>query len=549
MNPGTVTAQRLPSLSLGGYVVVMEGFLALSNLFSQIASFPEDRTTVHQMLLDSLRNIIVKSGGGLIAVFGDGRWELSAAFGGSDRLAWGAAETLRSEAKNWALPLRTSPARLSGSFTTAGGERVCVLLESLPGEEFADQDKILFKAGLDLVATWETIHQNRKEALKSADKIKQLLDLMSGLREFDGQIELFFDELLQNALALVEEADFGSVALLDGDTWRFVSAVGHDLPGLARLRIPSLEFGSFTTVSIVEDLLHRMDVLSSKAMQQLQQVSRPVDWSMIISLDAGPNFTVNLSLDISAGSRRKFSEGSKIVLERFAKLASAFLRLRLQKEQIQRSYRSFTDKLAILAETHDKGTADHNARVARISGFLAEKMGLDGERVSRIRQGAMLHDIGKLFLDPGLLNKEGQLTEEEKERLKQHTLLAERLLDDSFFDLDRKIAVHHHERFDGEGYPHGLVGDEIPLEAQIVTVADVYDALRCSRSYKRAYGARDALSRMRDGDERLRPGGFNPAILAILETNLAEIEEIWLAIGEPRVWRGQDGGLATENLV
>ncbi len=214
------------------------------------------------------------------------------------------------------------------------------------------------------------------------------------------------------------------------------------------------------------------------------------------------------------------------MIERFAQLATTFLRLRFQKEQIERSYRSFTDKLAILAEAHDVGTADHNVRVSMISGFLAEKMDLDPEMVSRVRQGARLHDIGKLFLSPDLLNKEGLLTAEEKERLKQHTLLAEKLLDDSFFDLDRKIAVHHHERYDGDGYPRGLIGDEIPLEAQIVSVADVYDALRCSRSYKKAYSAAEAAARMRDGDERLRPGGFNPKILAILQDNLDIIEEI-----------------------
>jgi HD-GYP domain-containing protein (c-di-GMP phosphodiesterase class II) len=152
---------------------------------------------------------------------------------------------------------------------------------------------------------------------------------------------------------------------------------------------------------------------------------------------------------------------------------------------------------------------------------------LSTQQVEGIRKGAMVHDIGKLFLAPSLLNKKGDLTEEEKEHLKQHTLLAEKLLDDPYFSLGQKIAVYHHERFDGRGYPRGLKGDEIPIEAQIVSAADVYDALRDARSYKVSFSPQQALTRMRYGDERLRAGGFNPAILATLEENWEAVEQLW----------------------
>jgi len=307
----------------------------------------------------------------------------------------------------------------------------------------------------------------------------------------------------------------------------FVAAVGHDWVGLQKLSIPADAFGSFSTVVVIEDVLNREDILSPTVRSAIRAHSKLISRSMIVGLDVGPDYRVNLSLDIRRGSRKKFSDGSRLAIDRFVKLASSFLRLRLQREFVERSYRNFTDKLAILAEAHDRGTALHNVRVSLLAGFLAEKMGLARSEIEGIRKGAMVHDIGKLFLAPELLNKKGPLTDEEKDKLRAHTLLAEKLLDDPYFALDQKIAVYHHERFDGMGYPRGLRGDQIPLEAQIVSAADVYDALRDARSYKVALDPLEALRRMRDGDSRLAAGGFNPEILRILEENWEEVEHLW----------------------
>jgi len=389
--------------------------------------------------------------------------------------------------------------------------------------EFSEDDAVILKVALDLVGAYATFSESRHKERAAQETMKQILDLVSGLSETESDDDSFFQELLHSALAVVTEADSGSVALLDGGSWRFVGVVGHD-PGLRRLRIPEAEFGSFSEVTVIDRLLSRTDLLSPQSKDLIGALSKPIAVSLLVGLDVGPNSRLNLSLDIEEGSRNHFSPGSRLAVERFIKLAGAFLRLQLQKEFVERSYRNFTDKLALLAEAHDKDTALHNVRVSLLSGFLAEKMGLGPLDVKRIRQGAMLHDIGKVFLPPDLLNKSGPLLEAERELLKQHTLLAERLLDDPYFELDQKIAVYHHERYDGKGYPRGLKGDQIPIAAQIVSAADVYDALRSVRSYKTALGPREALARMKLGDERLEAGGFNPEILTILEDNWVAVE-------------------------
>lgn len=194
--------------------------------------------------------------------------------------------------------------------------------------------------------------------------------------------------------------------------------------------------------------------------------------------------------------------------------------------QHRHAYQVLTEKLAILAEAHDGETSAHTIRVGALSGLLARHMDLPEDVSQAIAHAARLHDVGKLFLDPRLINKLGKISDHERDLLKSHTLLAEKLLEGEHFELERTIALYHHERIDGSGYPYGLQGDDIPLVAQIVGVADVYDALHSTRSYKAAHAPEEALAIMRHGDTRMKAGGFNPRILDVLEARLAEIEAV-----------------------
>lgn len=139
-------------------------------------------------------------------------------------------------------------------------------------------------------------------------------------------------------------------------------------------------------------------------------------------------------------------------------------------------------------ELNDPDTGNHIMRVSGYSELLARKMGKSPGFVNKIRRYASLHDVGKVGIPDELLKKPGPLTAEEFEEMKRHTILGYELLELARSDpMAKNIALSHHEKFNGRGYPNGLGGEDIPLEARIVALADVFDALVTKRCYKNAY--------------------------------------------------------------
>lgn len=219
--------------------------------------------------------------------------------------------------------------------------------------------------------------------------------------------------------------------------------------------------------------------------------------------------------------------GPVTLFQAFQNIASSYLKNKIYSQKIINSYLDFSRKLASIAEAYDDLTGKHIERVGVLSAFIAQKLGYEKDFVNKIRQEAPLHDIGKIFIDNSVLNKAGPLTEDEWIEMKKHTILADRLLSDEFFSLAKKIAFYHHEKWDGSGYPFGLKKDQIPIEAQIVSLVDVYDALRDERSYKKAFSHEKSVEIISEGDGRTRPEHFNPKLLDIFMKNEKEINEIY----------------------
>jgi diguanylate cyclase (GGDEF)-like protein/putative nucleotidyltransferase with HDIG domain len=149
-------------------------------------------------------------------------------------------------------------------------------------------------------------------------------------------------------------------------------------------------------------------------------------------------------------------------------------------------------------EAKDRYTQGHCRRVAELACAIAAHSGFDEKQLFWFRIGALLHDVGKLVIPPEVLNKPGKLDDEEWHMMKSHTTAGVEMLGDIEFPWDvRPMVQSHHERWDGKGYPHGLAGEDIPLVARILMVADVYDALTSVRSYKRAHSHQDAMEMLR----------------------------------------------------
>ena len=159
------------------------------------------------------------------------------------------------------------------------------------------------------------------------------------------------------------------------------------------------------------------------------------------------------------------------------------------QEILLSNYLETIETLAVALEAKDPFTRGHSNMVCAYSVAIARKLGFDSERLRHIEIGSMMHDIGKIGVPDHILLRPGRLTREEFEIVKRHPVIGEEILkpmQHPLFDIPRKIVRWHHERIDGKGYPDGLSGNEIPLEARITFVADAYEAMTSERPYRQA---------------------------------------------------------------
>jgi response regulator RpfG family c-di-GMP phosphodiesterase len=208
----------------------------------------------------------------------------------------------------------------------------------------------------------------------------------------------------------------------------------------------------------------------------------------------------------------------------FAEAKQEYKKQEYQK-RLQHSQEDIIVSLSEITEAKSGETGQHIRRVAEYSKCLAKHILKEPSDVENIRIAAMMHDIGKLMISQEILEKPGRLTPEEYAIVKEHSAFGWNLLANSkgeVMEMARGIALEHHERWDGGGYPGGLKGDEISIYAQIVSVADVYDALTSKRSYKDAWNPDDARREI----VVQRGKQFAPRVVDAFVSCYSEIEEI-----------------------
>ena len=224
--------------------------------------------------------------------------------------------------------------------------------------------------------------------------------------------------------------------------------------------------------------------LAITAEDRLLEAETQSEWALL-ELDAGEN---RAALHRLNRAHQLFEQ-----LHADADLVDLDARLDRLEEQYLRVLQRWAESL----ESTDRYLAGHCQRVAEYACRLARAVGIEGRDLTWFRMGAYLHDVGKTALPPEVLNKPGQLTKAEFEQMKTHTAVGEEIIADLNFPWDICPMVrNHHERWDGTGYPDGLKGEEIPLTARILCVADVYDALTTARSYRPALPQDEALRLM-----------------------------------------------------
>ncbi|RXJ98001.1 two-component system response regulator [Arcobacter sp. CECT 8989] len=211
---------------------------------------------------------------------------------------------------------------------------------------------------------------------------------------------------------------------------------------------------------------------------------------------------------------------------------------KLLEEEVKKATENLIDRehetlyiLGKTAEYKDPETASHVARVAHYSKLLAKACGLDEKEQEIIFYAAPFHDLGKIGIEDRILLKPGKLDNEEFDTMKSHAQIGYEILKDSqseFLKAGAIIAINHHEKYDGSGYPKGLKGDEIHIYGRIVAVVDVFDALTSHRPYKKAWSLDDALNLLKEESGK----HFDPNIINLFIKNIEEIKEIYNSFGE-----------------
>ncbi len=213
------------------------------------------------------------------------------------------------------------------------------------------------------------------------------------------------------------------------------------------------------------------------------------------------------------------------ILEALASQAAVAMENALLHQRLKEAHLDTVLKLGVAAEYRDRETANHIKRVSLYSGVLAGNLGWRGDQLELIIHAAPMHDVGKVGIPDSVLQKPGRLTPAERQIMEYHTIIGAAILrhsNDELLKISRIVALTHHEKWNGQGYPQGLKAANIPIEGRITAIADVYDALSAKRVYKDAFPEEKVLAIMTEE----RGQHFDPDLIDIFLANLDEFRHI-----------------------
>jgi len=341
----------------------------------------------------------------------------------------------------------------------------------------------------------------KKKTLAVPADVHRMLQKMERLMEINitlnSTLELaqVLDLIIANAVEMLE-CEAGSILLCnkEKDCLLFSASTSADSKTLAQISIPltdSLAGAIFSknlplvVNNVDKDIRHNTSVATQIHFHTHSLLGVPMRiQDRVIGV-----------LEALNKKRGKFTEEDVKILTAIASQAAVAIENAQLVEALQESYESTLEGWAAALDLRDKETEGHSQRVTWLAMELAQALGMSKEDVSYLRQGALLHDIGKMGVPDSILHKNGPLTEPEKAIMRQHPVNAYKMLYPiTHLRPALDIPYCHHEKWDGSGYPDRLKGEEIPLPARIFTIIDVWDALRSNRPYRKAWSVKKTIT-------------------------------------------------------
>jgi len=296
-------------------------------------------------------------------------------------------------------------------------------------------------------------------------------------------------------------------------------------PGFERKNYKTRSMFCFPLKNLQNEVIGVVQLINCRRRGRRQPVPFDADVEQLVAPIArvvGHSIERASMLDEIRAKNRTLSVRNQQLAEQRARIAAL-------QEETEAAFKVSVTLLARAAEIHDEETGNHIIRVNEYSYAIAKLLGMDDTWCDEIRYSAQLHDVGKMSVDSAVLKKKGALDPAEREEMNRHTVYGYQILSASpRLSLGAEIALYHHEKWDGTGYPNGVKGEAIPLSARIVQMADIYDALRSERPYKPAFSHDKTVGIMTRGDDRIDPyGHFDPKLVQLFQDNHPEFARIW----------------------
>jgi PAS domain S-box-containing protein len=324
----------------------------------------------------------------------------------------------------------------------------------------------------------------------------------------------FLSELLQNAIEIVPEADYGKIYTVDADKIRFIDCIGHNIDILRTVNIDKKFIPNYNTREVIHSKNYSIDLNNIPKDKRIYFVKalKPIKESIYIDISVSDRFIGRISLEIAKNNDKSFSNLTASVLDSFATLAASFFAFKRYDNLQGRFTKEIISSTIKMLEMYDIYTKGHSENVANLSLTIAEEMGLSDTMVLDAYWAGMVHDIGKLLIPTKVLNKRSELDDSEYNMIKRHAVWGSKSLagSETLKHISRYI-LYHHEKWDGTGYPKGLKGEEIPLISQILSVADSWDAMTSNRAYRDQLSREEALYEI----EKNRSKQFAPAVVDV----------------------------------